>query len=158
MSSQENIRTVRRAIEAFNTGDTSDVDDFVSSEYINRESQKAKDSYRSQLKESEEFIDTIKNLRSAFPDLHYEEQEIISQGNKVVFIANVTGTHMGNFFFVRPTGNKISYEAVHIYTMGNDAKIIEHRAIRDDLKFMLQMRIVRATSSEYEKYLKAWKE
>jgi predicted ester cyclase len=97
MSSQENIRTVRRAIEAFNTGDTSNVDDFVSSEYINRESQKAKDSYRSQLKESEEFIDTIKNLRSAFPDLHYEEQEIISQGNKVVFIANVTGTHMASF-------------------------------------------------------------
>ena len=106
----------------------------------------------------EEFIDTVKNLRSAFPDLHYEEQEIISQGNKVVLIANVSGTHTGNFFFVPPTGNKISYEAVHLHTMGNDAKIIEHRAIRDDLKFMLQMGIVRATSSEYEKYLKAWKE
>ena len=76
----------------------------------------------------------------------------------MVLIANVTGTHTGNFFFVPPMGNKISYEAVHLHTMGNDAKIIEHRAIRDDLKFMLQMRIVRATSPEYEKYLKAWKE
>lgn len=59
MSSQENVKTVRRAIEAFNTGDTSNVHDFVSSDYINRESQKAKDSYRSKLRGPEEFIDTI---------------------------------------------------------------------------------------------------
>ena len=93
MSSQKHIITVRRAIEAFNTGDTRDVQEFISSEYINRESQRAKDSYRSQLRGPDEFIDTIKSLRTAFPDLHYEEREIISQDNKVVFIANVTGTH-----------------------------------------------------------------
>lgn len=158
MSSQENIRTVRRAIEAFNTGVTSNVHEFVSSEYINRESQKAKDSYRSQLRGPEEFIDTIKNLRSAFPDLHYEEQEIISQDDKVVFIRIVTGTHTGSFFFIPPTGNKISYEAVHIHTIGKDGKIIEHRAIRDDLKFMWQLGLVKAASSEYETFFKAWKE
>ena len=57
MSSQENMKTVRRAMEAFNTLDIGNVYEFVSSEYINRESQKAKDSYRSQLR-PEEFIDT----------------------------------------------------------------------------------------------------
>ena len=139
MSPQEHIKTVSRAIEAFNTGNITNVYEIISSDYINRESQRAKDSYRSQLRGPEEFIDTIKNLRSAFPDLHYEEQEIISQDNKVVFIANVTGTHTGNFFFVPPTGNRISYEAVHIHTMDSDGKILEHRAIRDDLKFMLQL-------------------
>lgn len=36
MSSQENIETVRRAMEAFNTGDMNKVHEFVSSEYINR--------------------------------------------------------------------------------------------------------------------------
>ena len=158
MSSQQNVKTVRRAIEAFNTGDTSNVHDFVSSDYVNRESQKAKDSYRSKLRGPEEFIDTIKNLRSAFPDLHYEEQDIISQDDKVVFIGNVTGTHTGSFFFIPPTGNRISYEAVHIHTIGKDGKIIEHRAIRDDLKFMLQLGLVKASSIEYEKYLMTWKE
>ncbi len=158
MSSQENIRIVRRVIEAFNTGDTSNVHDFVSPDYLNRESQKAKDSYRSQLRGPEEFIDTIKNLRSAFPDLHYEEQEIISQDDKVVFIGIVTGTHTGSFFFIPPTGNKISYEAVHVHTIGKDGKIIEHRAIRDDLKFMLQLGLVKAISPEYDKFLKMWKE
>lgn len=158
MSSQENINAVRRAIKAFNTGDTNNVHEFISSEYINRESQKAKDSYRSQLTGPEEFIDTIKNLRSAFPDLHYEEQEIISQDDRVVFIGIVTGTHKGSFFFIPPTGNKISYEAVHVHTIGKDGKIIEHRAIRDDLKFMWQLGLVIAASPEYEKFFKAWKE
>jgi steroid delta-isomerase-like uncharacterized protein len=157
MSPQENIKTVRRAIEAFNTGDASNVHEFISPEYINRDSQSYKDSYRSQLRGPGEFIDTVKNLREAFTDLHYEEHEIISQDNRIVFIGNVTGTHTGNFFFVPPTGNKISYEAVHIHTVGDDGKIIEHRAIRDDLKFMMQLGLVKATSSEYEKFFKTWK-
>jgi steroid delta-isomerase-like uncharacterized protein len=157
MSIQENIKVVRRAIEAFNTGDTSKIHEFISADYINRESQSAKESYRSKLRGSEEFVDTIKNLRSAFPDLHYEEHEIISQGNKVIFVGNVTGTHKGNFFFIPPTGNKISYEAVHIHTIGDDGKIVEHRAIRDDLKFMMQLGLVKPKSSEYEAYFKGWK-
>jgi hypothetical protein len=48
----------------------------------------------------------------------------------VVFIGNVTGTHTGNFFFVLPTRNKISYEAVHIHTVGNDGKIVEYSDTR----------------------------
>ena len=78
MSTQENIKIVRRAIEAVNTGDTSNVYEFISPDYVNRESQKHKDSYRSQLKGPEEFIDTVKNLRGACPDLHFEGQERIA--------------------------------------------------------------------------------
>jgi len=66
MSPQENIKIVRRAIKAFNTGNTSNVPEFINPEYINRESQSHKDSYRSQLTGPGEFIDTIKNLRDAF--------------------------------------------------------------------------------------------
>jgi predicted ester cyclase len=51
----------------------------------------------------------------------------------------VTGTNTGNFFILPPTGNKISYEAVHIYRIGEDGKIAEHKAIRDDLTFWLSL-------------------
>ncbi|MGA7370319.1 MAG: ester cyclase [Nitrososphaeraceae archaeon] len=61
-----------------------------------------------------------------------------------------TCTQTGSFFFIPSTGNKISYEAVHVHIIGNDGKIIEHRAIRDDLKFMLQLGLVKASSIEYE--------
>jgi predicted ester cyclase len=68
----------------------------------------------------------------------------------------VTGTHRGNFFFIPPTGNKISYEAVHIHTIGKDGKIVEHRAIRDDVKSMMQLGAIKA-ASEFEPYIKGWK-
>jgi hypothetical protein len=95
-------------------------------------------------------------LRSAFPDLHYEEHEIISQGNKVIFVGTITGTHKGNLFFIPPTGNKVSYDAVHIYTIGDDGKIIEHKAVRDDLKFMMQLGVIKP-ASEFETYIKECK-
>jgi hypothetical protein len=38
VSVQEYIKVVRRAIEAFNTDDTSKIHEFISADYINRES------------------------------------------------------------------------------------------------------------------------
>jgi predicted ester cyclase len=48
-----------------------------------------------------------------FPNLRHEEQTVIAQGDMVISIINVTGTHTGNFFILPPTGKNISYEAVH---------------------------------------------
>ena len=53
-------------------------------------------------------MDTVKNLRNAFPDLHYEEQETAVSGDKVISVLTVTGKHMGNFFVIPPTGREIS--------------------------------------------------
>jgi nogalonic acid methyl ester cyclase / aklanonic acid methyl ester cyclase len=81
----------------------------------------------------------VRNLRSAFADLHYEEQETIAAGDKVASIVKVTGKHMGNFFVIPPSGNRISYRAVHIHRIDDDGKIVEHKAIRDDLSLMVQL-------------------
>lgn len=151
------IRVVREALEALNTGDVSRVHEFISPEYFNHESQV--DPVRSKLRGPEEFIDTVKNLRSAFADLHYEEQETIASGDKVVQILTITGKHVENFFGIAspPTGNNISYQGVHIYRIGEDGKIVEHRAIRDDLKFMMQLGLVGPSSIQYEPLFRAWK-
>jgi predicted ester cyclase len=91
MSSQENIKTVRHTIEVSKTGNV--IDGFMSSKYIHKESQLHKNLHRSQLKRPKEYIDNFKKLRSAFPNLYYEEEEIIFQDNKIVFTVDVKGTH-----------------------------------------------------------------
>ena len=149
-----NVRVVREALEALNSGDISKVQEFISPQYFNHESQI--DPVRSKLRGPEEFIDTVKNLRSAFADLHYEEQETVASKDKVISILKVTGEHVGNFFFIPPTGNDICYRAVHIHRIGNDGKIVEHKAIRDDLTFMMQLGVVGPTS-EYDKLFQDWK-
>jgi nogalonic acid methyl ester cyclase / aklanonic acid methyl ester cyclase len=147
-------KTVRQVFKAFNTGDVSRVHEFISPQYFNHESQI--DPVRSNLRGPEEFIDTIKNLRNAFTDLHYEEQETIAAGDKVVSIVNVTGKHTGNFFTIPPTANKINYRAVHIHRIV-DGKIVEHQAIRDDLSLMVQLEVVGPKSDQYESLFQAWK-
>src|SRR5712692_9237817 len=94
------------------------VHELISPHYFNHESQV--NPVRSKLRGPEEFIDTVSALRSAFDDIHYEEQETIAAGDKVASIVSVIGKHTGNFFVIPPTGNRISYQAVHIHRIGDD--------------------------------------
>jgi steroid delta-isomerase-like uncharacterized protein len=153
-TTEDNIRIVREVFKAFNTGDVTRVNEFISPQYFNHESQV--DPMRSKLRGPEEFIDTVRNLRSAFADLHYEEQETIAAGDKVVSVVNVTGKHTGNFFIIPPSGNRISYRAVHIHRIV-DGRIVEHQAICDDLSLMVQLGVVGPKSDQYESLFKTWK-
>ena len=153
-TTEENIKAVRQVFEAINTGNISKVNEFISPQYFNHESQI--DPVRSKLRGPEEFTDTVRALRQAFPDLHYEEQEVFAARDKVAVVARVTGKHTGNFFVIPPSGNRISYQAVHIFRIGEDGKIVEHKAIRDDLSLMVQLGVV-GPKSEYESLFQAWK-
>jgi predicted ester cyclase len=144
---EDGIKAARQIIDAFNTGNVSNVTDYISERYFNVESQI--DPVRGQLRGPTEFIDTVENNRIAFPDLRHNEEAIIAQDDIVVSVINVTGTHTGNFFILPPTGNKISYDAVHIYRIGEDGKIVEHKAIRDDLTFLAQLGVIEPSSPEY---------
>src|SRR5918911_2881733 len=170
-AAEENkINLKRQVIEAFNTGDVSNVSQFISPDYINHESRsfavienasnipgQFRDiiKHRTSLTGPEEFIDTIKNLLHAFPDIRHQEQTIIAQGDMVVSIINVTGTNTGNFFILLPAGNKVNYEEVHIYRIGEDGKIVEHKAIRDDLTFLAQLGVVGPLSPKYQPVFRA---
>jgi nogalonic acid methyl ester cyclase/aklanonic acid methyl ester cyclase len=89
-------------------------------------------------------------------ELHYKEQEIIASNDKVVLIMIVTGKHTGDLFGIPPTGNNFSYQAAHFYTIADD-KIAEHKAFRDDLRFMIQLGVIGAASPQYEPIINAWK-
>ena len=50
-----------------------------------------------------------------------------------------------------------SYQAVHIHRIGDDGKIVEHKAIRDDLSLMVQLGLAGPKSKQYESLFQAWK-
>jgi nogalonic acid methyl ester cyclase / aklanonic acid methyl ester cyclase len=151
---EKNIKIVQRSIEALNSGDVTNVSEFIHPNYLDRDSQSIPG--REKLRGSEAFVDTVKKLRVALSELHYKEQEIIASNDKVVSIMIVTGKHTGDLFGIPPTGNNFSYQAAHFYTIADD-KIAEHKAFRDDLSFMIQLGIIGAASPQYEPIINALK-
>lgn len=73
----DGIKAARQVINAFNTGNVSNVSSFISDQYFNHESQI--DPIRAQLRGPAEFIDTVEKNRIGFPDLHHKEEAIIAK-------------------------------------------------------------------------------
>ena len=51
----------------------------------------------------EELMQGIVWLRTAFPDLAYQAEDIVDGGNKVVVRYSAHGTHLGQLMYVPPT-------------------------------------------------------
>jgi predicted ester cyclase len=83
---EKNIKIVRRSIEALNSGDVTNVSEFIHPNYFDRDSQSIPG--REKLRGSEAFIDIVKKLRAALSELYYKEQEIIASNDKIVSIDN----------------------------------------------------------------------
>lgn len=131
-SIQENIRLVRQAFETINAVDLSNVNKPTSPCYVNLASQGFSYSYRSKIRSPDASTDAVQSLRGTFTGLHYEVQEIIA--------ANASGKHTGTFFVIPPTDThtSTSYDAIHVFRI-EGGKRVEHKAIRDDLSFMMQL-------------------
>ncbi|MEV5834508.1 ester cyclase [Nocardia sp. NPDC052112] len=64
-------------------------------------------------------------LLRAFPDIHVAVEDVIAEGDKVVFRNTVTGTHLGDYRGLPPTGRSVTYNEIFIvrFTEGRIAEI-----------------------------------
>ena len=86
----------------------------------------------------EEEAGFVKLLRAGFPDCHWDVEEMVVLGDRVIARFLFKGTHTGEFQGILPTGNKT--EAGGIW-MGRvkDGKFVECREENDFLGWMQQM-------------------
>lgn len=61
------------------------------------------------------FRDFYNPVLGCFPDTHYEVEDIIAEGDKVVVRWKLLGTHEGEFRGIAPTGRSISMNGIAIY-------------------------------------------
>jgi steroid delta-isomerase-like uncharacterized protein len=54
-------------------------------------------------------------LRTAFPDLRFEVDEIIAEGDRVATHSYMTGTHEGPLFGIPPTGRTVKVPHMHLF-------------------------------------------
>jgi steroid delta-isomerase-like uncharacterized protein len=142
MSSEVNKTQYRRSFEeVFNQGNLAIVDELVTPDFLNHEvppgmNNRGPDSTRQ----------IVKMLRTAFPDLHFTIEELVAEGDTVAGRVTMSGTHLGPFQGIPPTGR--SFEQAHMHFVRfRDGKAIEHRAVRDDLGMMRQLGLIAAPTN-----------
>ena len=85
--------------------------------------------------------ETFDWLRAASPDLKVEIEDLVAEGDEVVAWIRMTGTQAGVPGPMSPTARKVDFQHAHRFRFRN-GRIIEHWAVRDDLRAMIQAGVV----------------
>lgn len=115
MSTEQNKAIVRRFMtEVLATGNTDLVDELLAPDYMNR-------TYNT---DRAGFKPLLGGMRSAIPDLHFEIQELVAEGDAVVARFTTGGTNTGSLMGMPPTGKSFSARGLTYYRLAN-GKIVE---------------------------------
>jgi predicted ester cyclase len=87
--------------------------------------------------------DLFAGFLRAYPDLHIEVEGVIAEGDRVASRNRVTGTHLGEYLGVSPTGRSVAYDEVVIMRFA-DGRMVESWAVVD---MLAQLRQLGAVSS-----------
>jgi steroid delta-isomerase-like uncharacterized protein len=69
-------------------------------------------------------------IRSVLPDARYEVDDLVAEGDRVVVRWRLSGTHMGEFQNIPPTGRVITLKGIAIYRL-EDGKLVERWVVTD---------------------------
>jgi steroid delta-isomerase-like uncharacterized protein len=86
----------------------------------------------------------MQRLWEAFPDGRFEIQHLAADGDTVVCVGVMSGTHEGTLLGVPATGRRVQWRQCHIVRVDRDGRAVEHDAIRDDLGLMRQFGVAPA--------------
>jgi steroid delta-isomerase-like uncharacterized protein len=84
-----------------------------------------------------------KLLMTAFPDLTFDHQDILIDGDRVVQLARMAGTHAGDFFGLAPTGRHVEVELALLMTLV-DGLVAEERRVYDFTGLLVQVGVLKA--------------
>lgn len=91
----------------------------------------------------EQYKEFVRYYLNAFPDLHFDIDDVISDGETVVTRWTATGTHKGDVSGVPATGKRFSVTGM-IFARVKDGKFVESWGIWDALGLMQQLGVVPA--------------
>jgi predicted ester cyclase len=70
------------------------------------------------------FKDFYRQFRSAFPDIHIQVEDTVSEGDRTVARCHVTATHTGVGLAKAPTGKPVEFRGMTMVRV-RDGKIVE---------------------------------
>ena len=86
------------------------------------------------------FKQFVTDLRRGFPDLKVTIDQTIAEGDTVSIRSRVSGTHLGTYRGIPPTGRRIAQSQLHMFRVA-DGRIHETWQEIDGLGIMQQLKI-----------------
>ena len=136
----ENKAQLRRIYEEmFNQGKLAIADELIAHDFLNHAAPPGSN------RGPESMRQLVTMLSTTFPDMHYTVEELVAEGDTVVARVTMSGTHRGPgpVQGMPPTGRSVRQDQMHFIHF-RDGKVVEHRAVRDDLGVMRQLGVIPA--------------
>jgi steroid delta-isomerase-like uncharacterized protein len=129
---EENKALARGLIEALNKGDGDAIKELATPEFVRYSPSTTIDMHS-----LGEFVEFVKMIHRALPDLHISIEESYAEGDRVIQRYLMKATHQGEFQGFPGTGNKIGTSGILIFRIAN-GKVAEIREEFDSVGFMQQ--------------------
>jgi steroid delta-isomerase-like uncharacterized protein len=123
----------RLASDVFSKGDLDAYDEIFADDYVNHNIP-----VPGIPGTKEGFRQLVVATRNAFTDLAVEVQDVVAEGDLVVFHDHVTATSTGEFFGVPPSGKPLAWTEIHFLRV-RDGQIVEHWTNFDQLGILMQL-------------------
>jgi steroid delta-isomerase-like uncharacterized protein len=120
VSAEEKNKALVRTFfeEAWGKGNVAAVDEFMADEYVEHPRPSTLPPGTEGLKQ------LIAAYRTAFPDLKMTLDDIFAEGEMVAFRWSVSGTHLGDWLGVPPTGNHVRATGITVFRIAG-GKVVE---------------------------------
>jgi steroid delta-isomerase-like uncharacterized protein len=129
-----NERTIRRYFgELFNQGRLELVPELLAEDYVNHSP-----GWPGLPAGREGVAEVVRVMRAAFPDLHYEIEDLVVGEAAVAARTLVSGTHRGEFFGLAPTGRAFRISQITVEHL-RDGRIVAHHRVTDELSLLRQI-------------------
>jgi predicted ester cyclase len=118
---------------AFNARDLDALGDLIADEYVNHAALPGTPpgpAGQAQL---------MQRLWTAFPDARFTIEHLALDGDTVICIGTMEGTHEGELLGMEPSGRRVEWRQCHLVRVDGEGRAVEHRAIRDDAGLFRQI-------------------
>lgn len=117
------------------------VDELVAADCVTRQLRSADGSMPSTPRGPQALREHILGWLAAFPDLRWEIDSVVAQGERVVTWAMAHGTHQGAWLGIAPTGRRVAIRCVVLHRVA-DGRIVEDWVVTEALGVFQQLGLV----------------
>ena len=133
MSVEQNKASAKRCFEeVWTKGNLSIIPEIIAPNYVGHSA--------TEVKGPEAFAQTVRNMRTAFPDLRYEIESIIGENDWLAIRLNLSGTNTGKMGNLEPTGKKVNLKQA-LFNRYVDGKCVEATSYADSASMYKQLGI-----------------